>query len=79
VQGAGPRGTVQSASADERRALVEAVVQQEREKDPKVWLEHIRQLRREDKGEQADREWKRFHETYPQYKVDEKDVARAKQ
>lgn len=78
-QGAGPRGTVQSATADERRAIAAMLVQEEREKDPKVWLEYIRQLRRGDQGEHADREWKRFHETYPHYEVDEKDVARAKQ
>jgi hypothetical protein len=76
-QGAGPRGTVTSPSAGNREASYEALLQQYRESDPQRWLEYIRELRRENKGPQADREWRNFLKAYPDYKVDEKDVARA--
>jgi hypothetical protein len=78
-QGAGPRGTVTSPSAENREASYEALQQQFRESDPQRWLEYIRELRRENKGRQADREWQNFLKAYPDYKVDEKDVARARQ
>lgn len=76
-QGAGPRGTVMSPSARGREGSDEALQQRFRESDPQRWLEYIRELRRENKGAQADREWRNFFKAYPDYKVDEKDVARA--
>jgi hypothetical protein len=75
-QGAGPRGTITSSSAGSQKAADEALLQQFRESDPRRWLEYIRELRRENKGNRADREWRRFIEAYPDYTVDEKDVAR---
>ena len=76
-QGAGPRGTVTSP-VEESQAR-EALLQRVRESDPQRWLEYIRELRRENKGGQADREWRSFIKAYPDYTVDEKDVARARQ
>lgn len=78
-QGAGPRGTITSPTAGHQGASDEALLQQFRESDPRRWLEYIRELRRENKGAQADREWHNFLKAYPDYTVDEKDVARAKQ
>jgi hypothetical protein len=43
---------------------------------PEEWLEAIRRLRREGKTEQADREWERFLEAYPNYFVAPDDLAR---
>lgn len=73
-QGAGPRGTITTPAAGSPEVSQEA-----RESDPQRWLEYIRELRRENKGRQADREWRSFIKAYPDYKVDEKDVARARQ
>lgn len=81
-QGAGPRGTVtlpKSREVSEEALLQQARIQQARESDPQRWLEYIRELRRENKGRQADREWRSFIKAYPDYTVDEKDVARARQ
>ncbi len=44
--------------------------------DPEVWLKDIRQLRKENKQEQADTEWRRFREAFPNYNVAESDIAR---
>lgn len=77
-QGAGPRGTVTLPRA-ERPESDETLLQRARESDPRRWLEYIRELRRENKGTQADREWRGFIKAYPDYAVDEKDVARARQ
>ena len=33
--------------------------------DPERWLEQIRQLRKENKQTEADREWRRFREAFP--------------
>jgi hypothetical protein len=40
------------------------------------WLESIRQLRRDGKTAEADREWTRFREVFPDYPVAEADKAR---
>ncbi len=45
---------------------------------PDVWLEYIRQLRREDKHEDADDEWRAFREKFPDHVVSETDIARSK-
>ena len=44
--------------------------------DPEKWLENIRQLRKENKQEQADLEWRRFRAAFPDYEVAETDAAR---
>jgi hypothetical protein len=44
--------------------------------DPELWLSDIRILRLQDKQEEADREWRRFQEAFPDHPVAEFDVAR---
>jgi len=44
--------------------------------DPEAWLKEIRQLRIDNKKEEADREWRRFREAFPNYEVAETDAAR---
>jgi len=44
--------------------------------EPEVWLERIRELRREDKVLEADEQWREFVAAYPDYDVDAQDVAR---
>ncbi|MFC4311017.1 hypothetical protein ACFPN2_18110 [Steroidobacter flavus] len=44
--------------------------------DPEAWLKDIRQLRKDNKQEEADREWRRFREVFPDYEVAETDAAR---
>jgi hypothetical protein len=44
--------------------------------DPEAWLKDIRQLRKDNKQEDADREWRRFREKFPDYEVAETDAAR---
>jgi hypothetical protein len=39
-------------------------------------LRDIRQLRKENKQADADREWRRFREAFPAYEVEESDTAR---
>ena len=47
--------------------------------DPEAWLKAIRELRKENKQEQADREWQRFRAAFPDYEVAETDAAREAQ
>lgn len=44
--------------------------------DPEAWLKDIRQLRKDNKQDEADREWRRFREAFPNYEVAEADAAR---
>lgn len=44
--------------------------------DPEAWLKDIRQLRKDNKQEEADKEWRRFREAFPEYEVAETDAAR---
>lgn len=44
--------------------------------DPEAWLKDIRQLRKDNKQEEADKEWRRFREAFPDYDVAETDSAR---
>ena len=44
--------------------------------DPEEWLKDIRQLRKDNKQEQADLEWRRFRAAYPNHEVAETDAAR---
>lgn len=75
ASGVGPRGTVRrspSVAADQDWVDEEA----RRESDPALWLDYIRELRRDRKNEEADREWAEFRSVYPGYDVAETDVAR---
>jgi hypothetical protein len=44
--------------------------------DPEAWLKDIRQRRKDNKQEEADSEWRRFRETFPDFEVAETDAAR---
>jgi hypothetical protein len=46
--------------------------------DPQAWLEQIRELRRTGKSDEADREWQRFREAFPDFQVADDDIARQK-
>ena len=46
------------------------------DKDPEAWLQSIRELRKANKQEQADQEWRRFRAAFPNYEVAETDTAR---
>ncbi|WP_129642188.1 hypothetical protein [Peristeroidobacter agariperforans] len=81
---AGPRDTVEtpqpkavlsysrpiSASADSMATLQKTYT------DPEAWLKDIRQLRKDNKQEEADRQWRRFVAAFPNYEVAETDAAR---
>jgi hypothetical protein len=73
---AGPRNTISgSVFSGERRPTADADAEQA---DPEKRLEEIRDLRREGKTAEADREWERFLEEYPNFPVAEDDLARKK-
>ncbi len=76
VAGSGPRDTVIAgeASAAKSEEHLETV---RLRANPEEWLEHIRQLRRDDKPVAANREWQQFREQYPDYEVAETDLARS--
>lgn len=78
--GVGPRGSipppVAASEPEAEEANASKLEKQRRESNPGDWLEHIRKLRQERKAREADREWRRFLDTYPQYPVDAKDAAR---
>lgn len=44
--------------------------------DPERWLQHIRDLRKENRQVEADSEWRRFRQMFPDYSVSDADVAR---
>jgi hypothetical protein len=46
--------------------------------DPDRWLTQIRKLREQGRNEEADQEWKRFREAYPDYPVADSDVAKTR-
>ena len=82
---AGPRDTVDkpepvaelsysrpiSTSAVNNMATIQRVYS-----DPETWLKDIRQLRKDNKQEEADREWRRFIAAFPNHEVAETDIAR---
>jgi hypothetical protein len=86
---AGPRDTVEapaptavlsysrpiSANAASARADSMATLQK-MYTDPEAWLKDIRQLRKDNKQDEADREWRRFFAAFPNYEVAETDAAR---
>jgi hypothetical protein len=79
-QHAGPRDTVPQTTAISTTADAVAEREQAEElqqySDPELWLRDIRQLRKDDKQADADREWRRFREAFPAYEVEESDTAR---
>lgn len=86
---AGPRDTVEAPepaavlsysrpiSANAASATVnDMATLQKAYTNPEAWLKDIRQLRKDNKQEEADREWRRFLAAFPNYKVAEADAAR---
>ena len=73
----GPRDTIarSSASGASVSAQEELADRQFKKIDPELWLEEIRQLRRDRKSREADSEWDRFREAFPDYPVAEDDIA----
>lgn len=71
--GSGPRGTVPRAAKSQPDTT-----QSQIHEEPQQWLERIRQLRKDGKTRDADREWKRFRKAYPDYEVAQTDAARGK-
>jgi cytoskeletal protein RodZ len=73
---AGPRNTISGASVSgEMRQSADAAAQAQ-QSEPEKWLEDIRELRRKGKIADADREWLRFTEAYPDFEVADDDIAR---
>jgi hypothetical protein len=72
----GPRTTISSGSV--RNDARPAPDEQADRSDPKAWLEEIRQMRRNGKTADADREWLRFREAFPDFPVASDDSARKK-
>jgi hypothetical protein len=62
------QGAAQTAEAEQ--------VADVRVADPKLWLEYIRQLRKDNKQEDANAEWRKFRERYPDFSVEANDSAR---
>ena len=62
-----------SAGSAEQRAQRSPVSMQ---MDPERWLQRIRDLRKADRKDEADAEWRRFRQMFPDYPVSEVDVAR---
>lgn len=86
---AGPRDTVETTaptavlsysrpiSANAASARVDSMATlQKTYTDPEAWLKDIRQLRKDNKPEEANREWRRFLAAFPSYEVAETDAAR---
>jgi hypothetical protein len=73
---AGQRGTISTDSL--RRETRPASDEPANRSDPQAWLEEIRELRRERKTQDADREWLRFREAFPDFPVADDDIARKK-
>jgi hypothetical protein len=86
---AGPRDTVEAApptavlsysrpvSANAASATVNNMATlQKVYTDPEAWLKDIRQLRKDNKQDEADREWRRFSAAFPNHEVAETDSAR---
>jgi hypothetical protein len=72
----GPRNTI---STDSYRGETRPASDEQADRsDPKAWLEEIRELRRAGKTADADREWLRFREEFPEFPVAADDVARKK-
>lgn len=79
-QTAGPRNTIAapSASYSQRDADEEQADEPRDYSDPEQWLSDIRELRKEKKHDEANREWRRFRYVFPNYEVAEDDPARGR-
>ena len=76
-QAAGPRNTVAAPAAAGSVSEVDEKQDEPRNySDPEQWLRDIRQLRKQNKHEEADREWRRFRYVFPNFEVAETDPAR---
>lgn len=76
---AGPRNTIAAPAANSASDADEEERQPRDYSDPEQWLRDIRELRKENKHEAADREWRRFRYVFPNYQVAEDDTARGGQ
>lgn len=76
-QTAGPRNTVTAPAATDWADDTDEQQDEPRNySDPEQWLRDIRQLRKQHKREEADREWRRFRYVFPNYEVADNDPAR---
>lgn len=74
----GPRNTIAAPTAAESANNADERADQPRNySDPEQWLRDIRKLRKQNKHEEADREWLRFRYVFPNYEVAETDPARS--
>jgi hypothetical protein len=65
-----------AAKAFSRRINADVAAPTHPYSDPEAWLQDIRQLRKDNKQQQADLEWRRFRAAFPDYDVAETDTAR---
>jgi hypothetical protein len=81
----GPRGTVRASDADMSSDMSTAEAEADTDtdsgarraySDPERWLKDIRQLRKDGKTAQADREWERFLAAFPDHPVAATDLAK---
>jgi hypothetical protein len=70
-----PRSTV-AAPGETLSSAAEQTDEPRSYTDPEQWLRDIRELRKEKKHEEADREWLRFRLVFPNYAVAEDDLVR---
>jgi hypothetical protein len=75
VRTAGPRNTVSTRAFSRTQPASD---EQREQSDPQAWLEDIRAMRRAGKTAEADREWQRFREAFPDFQVSDDDIARQK-
>lgn len=71
---AAPQSTAVTQTAIRRQSA--ETMWRQADADPERWLEEIRELRKEGKPDEADREWERFRESFPDYPVANSDIAR---
>jgi len=76
---ASERRAAQTQSAFKKSAATGEAEAQLRESDPQKWLEHIRELRKNGKQEEAKREWENFRKRYPDFQIEPTDTARTPQ
>jgi hypothetical protein len=68
-----------AAKANDRNSVpADTNAEYRRQRDPQLWLEHIRNLRKSGDDAAADREWQRFLRLYSSVKVAPDDIARPK-
>jgi hypothetical protein len=71
------RSTIGASARDSGAGLADDAKESKRDgtTDPHEWLQHIRELREAGKAEEADSEWEKFREAFPNYPVDKDDRA----